>query len=347
METPLRRGGEIHDPLISPGSFLVALQEELGGTIPFERFMAEALYNPSFGYYTTRIQTVGRRGDFSTMATLPHGLAQAIASWLNSLPPATKPLHLIEVGAGTGQLAHDTLAALGWWKRLRLRYHIVEVSPPLLRAQKALLRGHRIQWHPSLPAALEAADGHAHLFSNELPDAFPCRIFERTAQDWLELHLRIAGGRIEEILLPANLPESTVFAHPLAPGCRVEVHESYHRWLQAWAPAWKSGAMLTIDYGDLLPGLYHRRPRGTLRAYAAHQRLVGDDIYQAPGRCDLTADVNFSDLEKWSTALGWVTTASRSLSAILPHQAAGFFRILQVANNFPPKKISPPPSKDS
>jgi hypothetical protein len=34
-----------------------------------------------------------------------------------------------------------------------------------------------------------------------------------------------------------------------------------------WTPHWNSGAMLTIDYGDDFPQLYHRRPHGTLRAY--------------------------------------------------------------------------------
>jgi len=37
--------------------------------------------------------------------------------------------------------------------------------------------------------------------------------------------------------------------------------------------------MLTIDYGDTCPALYLRRPRGTLRAYAHHQRLEGYDVY--------------------------------------------------------------------
>lgn len=295
------------------GAFLQALQSELGGTIRFDRFMQEALYNPSFGYYTARINTVGRRGDFSTMATLDHSLAAGIAAWIQKQCQRD----VIEIGGGTGQLARDILASLGWWKRRSIRYHIVEVSGPLREAQKKLLRGFRVRWHESLPAALEASGGSATLFSNELVDAFPCRVLERVDDDWQELHLRIEDREFRQILQPCTLPDSTVFQHPFRVGQRVEVHESYDRWLQAWAPLWKSGSLLTIDYGNTMPALYHRRPQGSLRGYAAHQLLSGAEIYQAPGRCDITADVNFSDLEAWGNDSGWTQISRSNLADFL------------------------------
>ena len=275
--------------------------------------MREALYNPSFGYYTSRINTVGRRGDFSTMATLDESLAKGIARWIQN----QYRRDVIEIGAGSGQLARDILDSLGWWGRRRFRYHIVEVSDPLREAQKKLLRGFRVTWHESLPAALEASRGSSNLFSNELVDAFPCRVFERIENGWQELHMRMEDGGIHQILQPCTLPDSTVFQHPSRIGHRVEVHESYNRWIQDWAPCWKSGSMLTIDYGDTMPTLYHRRPQGTLRGYAAHQLLTGAQIYQAPGRCDLTADVNFSDLEAWGNNLGWARISHSNLASFL------------------------------
>jgi SAM-dependent MidA family methyltransferase len=313
------------------GAFLQALQDELGGTIPFHRFMQEALYNPSFGYYTARINTVGRRGDFSTMATLDPSLAAGMAGWIQK----QHPRDVIEIGAGNGQLARDILSSLGWWKRRRIRYRIVDVSGPLREAQEKLLRGFRVTWHESLPAALEASRGSATLFSNELVDAFPCRVFERIEDGWQELQLRIEDGGFRQILQHCTLPDSTVFHHPFRIGQRVEVHESYNRWLQDWAPRWKSGSMLTIDYGDTMPALYHRRPQGSLRGYAAHQLLTGVEIYQAPGRCDLTADVNFSDLKAWGERGGWeCLLASRLADFLGPdlpprfQSAAEAFRIL-------------------
>ena len=314
------------------GGFLRSLQNELGGSIPFHRFMHAALYHPDFGYYSTRIHTVGRRGDFSTMATLDRSLARGIATWMEK----NRARDVIEIGAGSGQLARDILTSLGWWKRLHLRYHIVEVSTPLREAQKKLLSGLRVTWHESLPAALDALGGRAHIFSNELVDAFPCRVFERTAEAWLELHVRIENGRCHEILQHCTVPDSTVFQHSFNAGQRVEVHESYHCWLQDWSPRWKSGTMLTIDYGDTVPTLYHRRPAGSVRGYAAHQVLNGEDVYQAPGRCDLTADVNFSDLKTWGEQQGWRcvshSTLANFLAPKLPTRfqtAAEAFRVIE------------------
>ena len=90
--------------------------------------------------------------------------------------------------------------------------------------------------------------------------------------------------------------------------------------------------MLTIDYGETMPALYQRRPAGTLRGYAHHQRLAGSEIYQAPGRLDLTADVNFSDLEKWGGDLGWKTIRHETLDAFLPPATAP--RFLEAAKSF-------------
>jgi SAM-dependent MidA family methyltransferase len=294
--------------------------------------MREALYNPEFGYYTARIRDVGRGGDFSTFATLGDALAKAIAGWIVQ----TRARNVIEVGPGNGELARRILRQLGWWRRLGLRYHLVDVDGPLREAQNKRLRGFRVRRHSTLQEALEDAGGRAWIFSNELPDAFPCRLFENTESGWQEVWVGFAGDSVEEFLKFSPLPESEIFKLPYLPGQRVEVHESYHRWLRSWAPHWKSGALLTIDYGDLAPAVYHRRPRGSLRGYAHHQRLEGPDIYQAPGRIDLTADVNFSDLETWGHSLGWQTHRHTTLDQFLPPdadpqtcQAATAFRVLE------------------
>jgi SAM-dependent MidA family methyltransferase len=94
--------------------------------------------------------------------------------------------------------------------------------------------------------------------------------------------------------------------------------------------------MLTIDYGDTMPILYHRRPQGSLRGYAAHQLLSGAEIYQAPGRCDITADVNFSDLQAWGESLSWGCIPPSKLATFLGPElpprfqsAAEAFQILE------------------
>lgn len=276
--------------------FLLGLQDELGGAIPFDRWMREALYHASFGYYVAAIRTIGRRGDFTTWPVMQAGLARALARWALAHKPSRR-WHLIEIGAGTGELAEGILREIGWWNRPQ--YHIVEVSVPLMAAQKARL-GRRALWHGTVSEALAACGGEAVLVSNELADAFPCRVFQKSPDGWRELALRIEGGRVGEVWRETVLPDSTVFSCAWPEGQRVEVQESYRDWQADWFPRWKRGAMLLVDYGDLCPALYHRRPHGTLRAYAHHQRLEGSAAYAGFGRRDLTVDVNFSDLLKWT-----------------------------------------------
>lgn len=294
-------------------AFLPALQDECGGWIPFDRFMREALYHRDFGYYSSRIPGIGRGGDFSTWPTLDRAPARAVAAWL----AASRPRHIIEIGAGNGGMACDVLRALGWMGRLRTTFHIVEVSAPLRALQQERL-GHRAVWHGNMESALRAAGGRAHIFSNELVDAFPCRAFVRQSGAWEELGVRLVDGCLHEVSMPSpNLPEASAFAGEFPEGARIEVIESYRPWLASWAGHWKAGSMLTIDYGAEMPELYRRRPAGTLRAFAHQQRLAGADIYGAFGRRDITCDVNFTDVRRWGEAQGWTTESLATLGSFI------------------------------
>lgn len=268
----------------------------------FEDFMRRALHDPATGYYARSIRTIGGRGDFTTAPMISGLPARAIAAWVTRALRETKCRNLIEIGPGEGKLAAAVMAALPWHLRWRTRLHLVETSTPLAEIQRKSLRN-IATWHRTPTEALHACGGNAVIFSNELVDAFPVRRFEKSGDSWLEIAVRFDhDGRPRESLMPAApLPDSSGFtpAHP--DGQRIEVHESYRNWLRDWLPHWKSGRMLTIDYGSTADRIYHRRPRGTVRGYLMHQLVEGADIYQNIGRQDLTADVNFTDLAAWSS----------------------------------------------
>ena len=127
-----------------PGIVLRALLEEGCGRLSAERFIEAALYHPECGYYTTAAETVGRRGDFSTAATLDPALGRAVAAWARArrrelLPPKsawrgsawrTSAWHLIEIGGGSGKLPASCWSSpaggggrsiwksgrAGWWR---------------------------------------------------------------------------------------------------------------------------------------------------------------------------------------------------------------------------------------
>lgn len=313
-------------------SFLRSVQEECEGVIPFERFMSEALYHPHFGYYSNHIKDVGRAGDFSTSATLGDALGAAIASWITRRAEelAWKHIPVIEIGAGNGSLAQSVLKHLPWRTRWRTDYMIHETSPILREKQKRSLRWKGVRWIDSLSLTLDQLQGRTLIFSNELVDAFPCRLFVRAEKSWEELGLRIEqDGSLREMVLDRTYAKDSfsspdhLFPHLPAPvGQRIERHDSYHAWMREWALHWHSGSMLTIDYGDTAEKLYERRQEGSLRAYWKHNRYTGRDLYARFGKQDLTADINFSDLISWGEALGWkkrlYTTQRQFMADYLP-----------------------------
>ena len=271
--------------------------------------MQEALYHPQFGYYTAHISDVGARGDFSTATTLDEGLGIAIAEWIKDRSKALQwnRTSVIEVGAGSGALASTVLCHLGWIKRLRTEYTIVEASPILRKRQQEALRGRRVAWCHSMEEALKHLGGRALIFSNELVDAFPCRLFERVDSGWKEVGVYFANdGSLREVLLDLqdDEPKCPEFAHfPI--GQRFERHDSYGSWLRSWRDGWKEGHLLTIDYGEPAETLYEKKPHGSLRAYWKHRRYTGLEVYARFGRQDITADINFSDLIQWGEESGW------------------------------------------
>ncbi|MCW1924863.1 SAM-dependent methyltransferase [Luteolibacter arcticus] len=278
----------------------------------FDRFMELALHDPERGYYARRIRGVGRGGDFTTTPMLTPALGKAVSSWSKGALKGSGCRDLIELGPGEGVLAEAVMKTFPWWKKPRL--HLVERSVPLREKQAARL-GKRVIWHDTIESALDACGGKACIYSNEFADAFPVRRFRRDTDGWSELFLTP-----QESWQPCeSLPESTVFTLTFSPGQIVEVAESYHDWLRGWLPHWKAGRMLTIDYGALVEPLYHRRPRGTVRAYLLQQRLEGPAIYENPGRQDLTTDVNFTDLQAWSSPQAETVKLTTQREFLLPH----------------------------
>jgi len=319
-------------------AYLDSLFAENGGTIPFERFMHEALTHPNFGYYTAHIRTVGgSRGDFATSPTLASLLGKAIAQWAeNEALAHQRPLSdftLIEIGAGEGGLMGEVLASFSWWKRRRLQAAIVEVSPILRLRQEETLGRYRgtLKWHESIDEALAAAGGQALVFSNELIDAFPVILLEGANEVLVEYDpergLRERLRPLAETRPDLDWEQFSALGLEWPANQRVELHDSYRCWLEGWMPMVKTGSVLTIDYGGTAPEIYHKRPGGSLRAYFRHQRLTGAGIYRMFGRQDLTADVCFEDVRSWGEQHGWETIRDQT--------QADFIR-----------ELSPPPARE-
>jgi SAM-dependent MidA family methyltransferase len=289
-----------------------------GRAARFEDWMRVALYDPELGYYARNVRGLGARGDFATAATLHPALGEAVAAWAvlrrkELFGAGLVPWNLIEAGPGTGELAAAVLAALPFLARRTLSLHLVETSPVLRALQRERLGGGPA-WHDSMADALAACEGRALVYASELLDALPVRVFRRWGGGWEELWIFSNGAECREEWRPASSEGAgfsdafSVFSRRWPEGQRVEIATAARDWLLSWKSFFLRGSLLLLDYGDSVDSLYERRPRGTLRGYAHHRRLEGDELYANAGLVDLTADVNFTDLIAWGEEQGLTTT---------------------------------------
>jgi SAM-dependent MidA family methyltransferase len=228
-----------------------------------------------------------------------------------------------------------------------VRFVICETSPSLRKVQKKLLRFRGISWVSSVAEGLKITDGRALIYSNELVDAFPCRVFRREEREWMELGVRIhEDGSLSEVSFGPPLQEEW-FSRlgDLPEGQRVERHDAFRSWVAEWSGYWKEGAMLTIDYGDVFPGLQLGAPSGTLRAYWKHRRIIGMETYARFGLQDLTADVNFTDLIRWGDENDWATKWLGSQAEFINSRCRSTSTLGEAAKAFLVLEQSPRPTR--
>ncbi len=147
---------------------------EAGGWLPFDRFMALALYAPGLGYYARDDRQFGLMpatgSDFVTAPELSPLFGTALAAQVAQALYASGTDTVWEFGAGSGALAAQLLDALG--ERVR-SYRIVELSGSLRERQRERLArfGDRVHWLDALPDAM-----HGVVVGNEVLDAMPVQL---------------------------------------------------------------------------------------------------------------------------------------------------------------------------
>jgi SAM-dependent MidA family methyltransferase len=284
-----------------PGSVSAALSARIrsaiaaaGGWLPFDRYMAMALYEPGLGYYAhggRKLGTMPQDGsDFVTAPELSplfgHTLAVQVAQGLDVVGAD----HVVEFGAGTGALAEGVLDALAVQGRAATRYTIVELSASLRERQARRLArfGDRVQWAPTWPEAI-----HGVVLGNEVLDAMPVQLLHFDGERWQERGVATEG----EGFVFADRPASLQPPHdgPFLPGTVTEVHPQAEAFIRSLAEHLQRGAAFFIDYGFPEAEYYHpQRHGGTLMCHRAHQ--ADTDPLADVGEKDITAHVNFTGI---------------------------------------------------
>ncbi len=245
------------------------------GRIPFSRYMAEVLYHPEHGYYSSDSDRIGAGGDFYTASDLDSALGALLADLFLSMSKKMDAFGLIEIGAGKGLLARHILG------RRRFPYLIIERSSAMRRRQEVNLREFDVEWRDELPADFEGC-----VFSNEFFDALPVRRFVRRRGELQEIFVSEGFREVE------GSPEIELDL-PVEEGCWTDLSLEARGWMKRIGRSLVRGYHLVIDYGYLRDEFFARR-NGTLMCY--HRHRTSEDPYTHIGEQDMTAHVNFSDL---------------------------------------------------
>lgn len=270
------------------------------GPLPFDRYMAMALYEPGLGYYVNGLHKFGRDGDFVTAPEQGQLFAAALATTLNEVGNAIGPdWVLMEAGPGSGALARDLLQLLDQPPR---QYLLLEPSAALREVQAATLADlpdalkRRVEWIAAPPT--EGFQGA--LVANEVIDALPVSRFEITEAGFQELAVQVDVNRLNwthrvpgERLLSAVQHLLDQLPEVLPKGFRSEVCVDLPDWFKTITAPLQTGLALMIDYGYPRAEYYRaERSDGTLVAHYRHRAHF--DPFVWPGLTDLSAFVDFT-----------------------------------------------------
>jgi SAM-dependent MidA family methyltransferase len=277
-----------------------------GGWIPFERYMALALYAPGLGYYSAGAKKIGKDGDFITAPEISALYGQSIAQCAAEVIAQTGG-DILEFGAGSGKLAWDLLTELAQLNQLPKNYFILEVSADLRERQQVLLSALpadvflRVQWIDKLFNIFNGL-----IIGNEVLDAIPTHLAV-----WNEKGIQERGVAIQNdqfvyqdrdidvnatLFLSANklnLPDEYVS----------EINLSACGFIASLGAMLQQGVMLLIDYGFSAAEFYHpQRSMGTLMCHYRHHAHA--DPFYLPGLQDITSHVDFSAIAHAGEAAG-------------------------------------------
>jgi SAM-dependent MidA family methyltransferase len=284
---------------VSVASLIRGAIERNGGWLPFDRFMAMALYAPGLGYYARGSRQFGvlpsSGSDFVTAPELSPLFGRALARQVEQALVGSGTDEVWEFGAGSGALALQLIDALG--ERVR-RYTIVDLSGALRARQQETLRAHepKLRWLDALPDAM-----YGVVVGNEVLDAMPVQLLHFDGRQWFERGVAASSDGFAWSDRPTALrpPHDA----PFVPGTVTEIHPQAEAFVATLAERLERGAAFFIDYGFPAAEYYlPQRHGGTLMCHQGHR--ADTDPLQQVGAKDITAHVNFTGIALAGQAAG-------------------------------------------
>jgi len=310
--------------MIEVASDTTALAEQLrerinrDGPITFRDWMQVALYDEVAGYYRSRHQIWGRKGDYRTSPERSDLFAATFARYFAGLyEQLGKPrsFKLVEIGGGAGHFAFGVLQTLqAYFPQVfdATRCVFDEISAPAQTVARQRLHGFadcvefasldRVEINPGI------------VFSNELVDAFPVHRVTLSDGKLGEFYVTLdVDGQFAWKVGPPSSEQLAEYLRrhdiSLREGQVVEVNLETEVWLAKVAAKLRRGYLVTVDYGAEAVELYSspERAQGTLRGFQRHAFV--ENVLAAPGNTDLTSTINWTAMRTAGAALGLETVS--------------------------------------
>ena len=275
------------------------------GPMSVADYMRRCLMDPVDGFYPTR-DPLGSDGEFHTAPEMSALFSDCLGLWvIKSWDDLGQPdaFNLIELGPGSGTMMADMLNIIATQPACytALRVVLVEASPALqsVQGRSLELHGVPVTWADQLDDV--DLDIPSLIVGNEFLDCLPIQQFVYDGQKtsfWRERKItcdeefKFADNTCAPHVEAASFPEPAR-AHDIferRPAISDLIENVSDRFLH------RSGRALFIDYGHT-----DAQTGETLKAHVRNETV---DIFEAPGRCVLTADVDFADMKQKAEAAG-------------------------------------------
>ncbi len=271
-------------------------------------YMNLCLLHPEYGYYTTQ-QVFGTTGDFITAPEISQLFGETLGVWATlEWERVGKPasFNLVELGPGRGTLMADLLRATkhvdGFHAACTIQF--VEASAKLQEQQKQAISdtGVNVVWHETISGLV--FDKPTIVIANEFFDALPIQQFIIQNRQWHERIIVLKYDKMDWSFHPKPVAESRIL-----PDTRYQMDETICEYSAQIDSLFKTlcanvkkakGSMAIIDYGDHTVNRFG----DTLQAVKDHDYI---DVLSDAGQADLTAHVDFYQLDQIADSAGLVT----------------------------------------
>lgn len=278
--------------------------------LSFRDFVEAALYDPEWGYYSSSGSRANRSADYATSVEISPAFSFALARLADEFVERTEDglSAIVDIGCGDGTLISAIASAMR--SDLRARSVFFGIDRSLERSAERRGAGEFDIAFGATPDVLPRGLPLL-VFSNELYDAFPFARLVQRADGLNELFVHLGtDGRLDWTERPAPEAYADYFRTrgiALETGQFADISLEWESYYKAVCGNVEKGLIVTFDYGFPQRQLFDTRRRrfGTAAAYFRHG--AHRDLLSRPGGQDLTAHVNFTDLERAGESAGATT----------------------------------------